>query len=199
MTSSQSNALWAWCWPHVNFTWPCCLLKKGTHSTIYYFFFQKDSSIVSLHLHCIFSQRCVHPPVLVPKSAISREGDTEDHPLIVSCPKQEFLPFFSINMLQHQTHLNLSSKRLKTVGSWPVPCWGEANIFISFWKTTNEWHMATFSSWNLILIPQCISMEIAENNIWKFLKKGLSSSSCQIKGKTCLKMTMRTQDSVLTD
>ena len=126
--------------------------KKGTHSTIYYFFFQKDSSIVSLHLHCIFSQRCVHPSVLVPKSAISREGDTEDHPLIVSCPKQEFLPFFSINMLQHQTHLNLSSERLKTVGSWPVPCWGEANIFISFWKTTNEWHMATFSSWNLTLM-----------------------------------------------
>ena len=32
-------------------------------------------------------------------SAISREGDTEDHPLIVGCPKTKFLPFFSINML----------------------------------------------------------------------------------------------------
>ena len=124
-------------------------------------------SLSSSSLH-FFAAVCPSLSVLVPKSAISREGDTEDHPLIVSCPKQEFLPFFSINMLQHQTHLNLSSERLKTVGSWPVPCWGEANIFISFWKTTNEWHMATFSSWNLILIP---NTGIAENDIWTLSKK----------------------------
>ena len=68
-----------------------------------------------------------------------------DHPLIVSCPKQKFLPFFSINMLllttaaaavtrvAEKTHLKKDPEL-----SFDLMLRGSKHFYFILAKTTNE-------------------------------------------------------------